>query len=92
MGCSDADITSIKEGFKEALGKPILAVLTFRDWAQTFSWFANTLHAMSQVRAALQIKGIVWQGDMLHHRVYAYFSSIADPIARTLNACRCLLV
>jgi len=92
MGCSDADITSIKEGFKEALGKPILAVLTFRDWAQTFSWFASTLHAMSQVRAALQVKGIVWQLDMLHHRVYAYFSSIADPIARTSNACRCLLV
>ena len=48
-GCSDADITSIKEGFKEALGKPILAVLSFRDFARTFSWFASTLHMMSQV-------------------------------------------
>ena len=48
-GCSDADITSIKEGFKEALGKPILAVLSFRDFAQTFSWFSSTLHMMSQV-------------------------------------------
>ena len=48
-GCSDADITSIKEGFKEALGKAILAVLSFRDFARTFSWFASTLHMMSQV-------------------------------------------
>lgn len=52
MGCSDADITSIKEGFKEALGKPILAVLSFREFAQTFSWFASTLHMMSQVLLA----------------------------------------
>ncbi len=48
VGCSDADITSIKEGFKEALGKPILAVLSFRDFAQTFAWFASTLHMMGQ--------------------------------------------
>ena len=48
-GCSDADITSIKEGFKEALNKPILAVLSFRNFARTFSWFASTLHMMSQV-------------------------------------------
>ena len=49
MGCSDADITSIKEGLKEALGKTILAVLSFKDFAVCFSWFGSTLHMMRQV-------------------------------------------
>ena len=49
MGCSDTDITSIKEGLKEALGKTILAVLSFKDFAVCFSWFGSTLHMMRQV-------------------------------------------
>ena len=49
MGCSDADITSIKEGLKEALGKTILAVLSFQAFAFCFSWFGSTLHMMRQV-------------------------------------------
>ena len=56
MGCSDADITSIKEGFKEALGKTILAVLSFKDFAVCFSWFGSTLHMMSQVPNHIAIR------------------------------------
>jgi hypothetical protein len=46
-GRSEADVTSIREGFRSALGKETLAVLNFRDFALTFSWFASTLQLMA---------------------------------------------
>lgn len=37
----------IRDGLKDALGKETLAVLGFRDFVRTFSWFTSTLNMMA---------------------------------------------
>lgn len=47
-GRSEADVASIRDGYRGALGKHTLAVISFRDFARTFSWFASTLQMMAE--------------------------------------------
>jgi hypothetical protein len=47
-GRSDADVAAIREGYRVALGKDFLAVISFRDFVRTFSWFASTLQMMTE--------------------------------------------
>lgn len=47
QGRSEADAACIRDGFKDALGKGTLAVLSFRDFARTFPWFVSTLQMMA---------------------------------------------
>ena len=47
QGRSEADAECIRQGYKSALGKSTLAVLSFGDFARTYAWFASTLRMMA---------------------------------------------
>ena len=47
QGRSEADAECIRQGYRSALGKSTLAVLSFGDFARTYAWFASTLRMMA---------------------------------------------